>query len=114
MHQRNHLTNEKIRKKFDSQFDLVNYAISLATNMIHTGREGRVKSDTQNRATIILSEIINGKDQFDDVIVRPRREESQYSTADRHNVQVIEEVDPEAGSAKDKDRKKKKKKTFKE
>lgn len=113
MHQRNHLTNEKIRKKFDSQFDLVNYAISLATNMIHTGREGRVKSDTQNRATIILSEIINGKDQFDDVIVRPRREENQYSTADRH-VQIIEEVDSEDGSAKDKERKKKKKKTIKE
>ena len=28
------LTNEKIIKKFESQFDLVNYAIRLAENMI--------------------------------------------------------------------------------
>ena len=63
------LTNEKIRKKFNSQFELVNYAIRLAENMIKSGREPRVKTDSKNRALQILSEILNNKDRFDDIIV---------------------------------------------
>jgi hypothetical protein len=63
------LTNEKVRKKFKSQFDLVNYAIKLAENMIRTGRDCRVKIDSQNRALQILSEIIQDKDQFDEIPV---------------------------------------------
>jgi hypothetical protein len=66
------LTNEKISKRFKSQFDLVNYAIRLAENMISTGRDPRVKLDTQNRAMQILSEIANGKDVFDEI---PEEEE---------------------------------------
>jgi DNA-directed RNA polymerase subunit omega len=62
------LTNEKVRAKFVSQFDLVNYAIRLAANMIHTGRDARVKVDSQNRAMQVLGEIIEGKDQFDDIV----------------------------------------------
>lgn len=67
---KDYLTNEKVRKKFTSQFDLVNYAIKLATNMIMTGRDSRVKIDSQNRAMQVISEILNGKDQFDEIIVR--------------------------------------------
>ena len=48
-------------KKFKSSFDLVNYAIKLAENMIKTGRDARVKSDVQNRAMLILEEIRRGK-----------------------------------------------------
>jgi DNA-directed RNA polymerase subunit omega len=61
------ITNEKLSKKFENNFDLVNYAISLAENMIKTGRETRVKSEVQNRAMLILEEINQGKDQFDDI-----------------------------------------------
>lgn len=62
------ITNEKIKKRFVSQFDLVNYAIKLAANMIQTGRSGRVKSDSQNRTMIVLSEILNEKDVLDEII----------------------------------------------
>lgn len=61
------ITNEKLSKKFENNFDLVNYAISLAENMIKTGRDSRVKSDVQNRAMLILEEINQGKDHFDDI-----------------------------------------------
>lgn len=62
-----HLTNEVLRDRFKNSFDLVNYAIKLAENMIRTGREARVKSDVQNRAMLILEEIYEGKDQLDQV-----------------------------------------------
>lgn len=74
MELKDHLTNEKVCKKFKSQFDLVNYAIRLAENMIRTGRESRVKTDSQNRAMQILSEIISGKDQFDEIPVQVSEE----------------------------------------
>lgn len=63
------LTNEKISKKFRNQFELVNYAIKLAENMIRTGRDPRIKTDTQNRAMQIITEIVTGKDAFDDIPV---------------------------------------------
>lgn len=61
------LTNEKIVKKFTSQFELVNYAIKLAENMIISGREPRVKTATQNKSLQVLSEILNNKDKIDDL-----------------------------------------------
>lgn len=73
-----HLTNENMAKKFKSNFDLVNYAIKLAENMIRTGRDARVKSDVQNRALLILEEIHEGKDQFDEIKVTT----SSYSGSD--------------------------------
>jgi hypothetical protein len=60
-------TNEKLSKKFKSNFELVSYAIKLAENMIKTGRDARVKSDVQNRAMLILEEISEGKDKFDEI-----------------------------------------------
>lgn len=59
------LTNEDLTKKFKSNFDLVRYAIELAENMIKSGRDARVRSETQNRAMLVLEEIMAGKDQFD-------------------------------------------------
>lgn len=67
-------TNEALRKKFKSQFELVSYAISLAENMILTGREARVKTDTQNRAMQVLAEISAGKDQFVPVVEQKKPE----------------------------------------
>lgn len=72
------LTNEKLRKKFKSQFDLVRYAISLAENMILTGRETRIKTDVQNRAMQILEEIALGKDKFDEIPVKPEPSDPRF------------------------------------
>jgi hypothetical protein len=59
------LTNEKLKKRFASQFDLVNYAIKLAAQMIQTGRAPRVNSDVKNVALLIMQELNAGRDQFD-------------------------------------------------
>lgn len=55
-------TNEKINKKFNNQFVLVNYAIGMASSMIRSGRSPRVKINSENAALIILEEISEGKD----------------------------------------------------
>lgn len=108
------LTNEKVCKKFRSQFDLVNYAIRLAENMIKTGRDSRVKIDSQNRALQVLSEIVNDKDQFDEIpeaevaeVVETRRYERNDRNdrnSDKH-YERHEETRPSSGG-KNADRKK--------
>lgn len=69
-----YITSEKVRKRFKSQFDMVNYAIKLAANMISTGRDCRVKTDSQSRAIQILNEILNNKDHFDEILETPPEE----------------------------------------
>lgn len=70
MAENKHYTNEDLSSKFDNNFKLVIYAIALAENMIKTGRDARVKrKDTQNRAMLILEEIREGKDFFDEIFV---------------------------------------------
>lgn len=88
------ITNEAIRKKFISQFELVNYAIQLAENMIRTGREPRMKIDTQNRAMQILAEIACGKDRFDELIPAP-------SVEIEEDVRQMKEPTPRSGRASD-------------
>lgn len=61
------LTHASIRQKFKSQFELVNYAIQMADQFIHSGRSPRVHIDNQNPAVIIIEEIEEGKDTFDDL-----------------------------------------------
>jgi hypothetical protein len=68
------LTNEELRGKFGNQFDLVNYAIRLADNMIKTGRGPRVKVDIDNPVIHVLAEIEAGKDQLDEIIEMPKAE----------------------------------------
>lgn len=63
------LTNEAIRKKFNSQFELVNYAIKLSEQMIHSGRGPNVVTESENAAVIIISEIEQGKDKYDTQIL---------------------------------------------
>lgn len=63
---KDHLTNEIISKRFVNQFDLVNYAISVAEEMIHVGRAPRVKTETENPALQVLEEIAAGKDIFEE------------------------------------------------
>lgn len=60
------LTNESIRKKFKSQFELVNYAIELSEQMIVSGRSPMVTTENENVAVVIIKEIESGKDKFDD------------------------------------------------
>lgn len=74
-------TNEKLSKKFINQFDLVNYAIRLAENMIRTGRDARVKTEFQNRSMQILAEIVEDKDFFDEIIDSPILSEDLQSHA---------------------------------
>lgn len=62
------LTNESIRKKFKSQFELVNYAIKLSEQMIHSGRAPMIDTESENTAVIIIEEINEGKDKFDEHI----------------------------------------------
>lgn len=73
-----YLTNEKIAKKFTSQFELVNYAIKLAENMIVTGRDPRVRTNTQNRSLQVLCEILNNKDRLDEIFEDVEEEEVSY------------------------------------
>lgn len=67
METKEQLTNEKIRKRFVNQFELVNYAIKLAENMIRTGRDPRVKVDSHNRSLQVIGEIASGKDYLDEI-----------------------------------------------
>ena len=65
---KDNLTNETLGDKFKSQFDLVNYAIRLADNFIKSGRPPRIiKMEIQNPAAMILEEIRQGKDQFENI-----------------------------------------------
>lgn len=61
------LTNETLSKKFVSQFDLVNFAIHVAKDMIKSGRETRARKEIQNRAQQILEEIVEDKVLLDDI-----------------------------------------------
>lgn len=74
-----HLTNEDLTGRFKSNFNLVNYAIKLAENMIQSGRDPRVKSDLQNRAMLVLEEICAGKDYLDIIPEKPVEEQPEPS-----------------------------------
>lgn len=67
------LTNESIRKKFKSQFDLVSYAIKLAEQYIQSGRSPYVTVDNQNTAVVIIEEIEEGKDQLEEIQKVPEK-----------------------------------------
>lgn len=62
------LTNERLSKKFNSSFELVNYAIKLAENIVKTGRNSAVKTYVQNPAYWALLEIVEDKDAFQDLV----------------------------------------------
>lgn len=88
-----YLTNEKISRNFNNQFDLVNYAIKLAANMIQTGREPRVKMNTENPALLILEEIIEGKDTFVEVSAKKEQKNFKEIELERVKEKVEEEAD---------------------
>jgi hypothetical protein len=51
------LTNEKLLKKFKSQFELVDHAINIAVHMVKSGKEGRGKTENQNVALEVLEDL---------------------------------------------------------
>lgn len=85
MEKKETFTNETLSKKFKNIFDLVNYAISLAENMIKSGREPRVKrKDMQNRAMLILEEIKDGKDEFVEILNSEGQIDHDYDAYKKH------------------------------
>ena len=67
MYLKNRLTNEPLRKKEQSSYELVNYAIRLAKNMLEVERESHISAPgIINPAYLILEEIIQGKDAFEE------------------------------------------------
>jgi hypothetical protein len=79
------LTNEKLSKKFVSQFDLVNFAVHVAKDMIKSGRETRARKDIQNRAQQILEEITEDKVLLNDI-----DDEQQFEKMRLHEQTFIE------------------------
>ncbi len=67
MERHENLTNESLNKKFGSQFELVNFAIHVAKDMIASERAPRVETDAQNPAHWVLEEIEEDKAYFDDI-----------------------------------------------
>jgi len=61
------LTNEPFAKAGQSSFGLVLHAIRVAENMIQSGRDARVKVDSQSRAVQILAEIYEGRDELAEI-----------------------------------------------
>ncbi|NGX43290.1 MAG: hypothetical protein K940chlam7_01585 [Chlamydiae bacterium] len=96
MELKEHYTNEELCSKFDNQFNLVNYAIGLVGEMIRTGREPRVKSETENPALLVLEEILAGKDKLEERPVEektPLKSSAEVSTTEVVKESVIEEVE---------------------
>lgn len=79
-------THEELARKFKNNFDLVNYAIKLAKNMIRSGREPSLYAPIQNKATIVLNEIEHGRDRFE----QPKKDLRQNAVEGR-----IEELQSE-------------------
>lgn len=88
MEQKDALTNEKLNKKFKSQFDLVEHAIRLVDNMVKSGRSPRIKLDIQNPAVIALEEIVQGRDALVDL---PERPVMEYAMAVQTTTAVLPE-----------------------
>ncbi len=85
------LTNESLGKQFKSQFDMVNYAIRLAENMIKTGRESTVHSESQNTAMVVVAEIADGKDHLEDIFLEQQGFDDKGLNLNHIEEEVIEE-----------------------
>lgn len=86
------LTNEFVRKKFKSQFELVNYAIKLTEQLIKSGRTPRGFSDNLNPAVIIIEEIEDGKDHLDPIL--PQEPKAQVEEINQKEQAVEPNVKP--------------------
>ena len=64
------LTNEMLHKRFKSQFDLVRYAIKLATHKVQLDKDSPFP-ELENVATEVLDEIAEGLDEDITVFEEP-------------------------------------------
>lgn len=87
-----HLTNEKISKRFKSQFDLVNHSIRLASHYIQAGIEPSPGS-ADNIVNDVLSDIEHGRDTYQDIDEDPSEEEEVVDVAFSIKEEV-EEITP--------------------
>lgn len=78
------LTIESVAKKFESQFDMVNHAIKLIVNMIHTHRPARVKTVSKNPAAQVIAEMRAGKDYLEEI--KPETERNEGASEHTHKV----------------------------
>lgn len=65
MNYEEHLTIEDLSQIYDNRFKLVNHAINLAVDKIHSGRGPRVTINCSNNAAIVLAEMRAGQDFLD-------------------------------------------------
>ena len=55
-----YLTTEHVSRKFKNQFELVNFAIKMAQNMIKTGRDIQSYGDDENPALLVIEQLEDG------------------------------------------------------
>lgn len=78
-------TNEKLSKRFKSNFELVNYAIHLAEDRIRAGRDAHEISN-ENLVISVVKDLVTGKEILVPVMVvkekieafKPERENSRH------------------------------------
>jgi len=61
------LTNEDLKKDYESQFDLVNHLILEAQAMISSGRSPKVDTHSENVAVIVVDEEVR-KDHIAQIV----------------------------------------------
>lgn len=71
------LTTEHLKKDFPSSFELVNYSIKQAKDMIKSDRQCRVTTPIHNRAYQILLEIACHKDFFENIDLDDEEEKGE-------------------------------------
>lgn len=77
------LTTEPLKKRFQSPFDLVNYAVKLAGESLKTKRPSMLHQAVPNLAQQILLEIVNDQDLLiDAAILTAKREQLEREEAE--------------------------------
>lgn len=96
----NSLTNENIKSKFKSQFELVNYSILMAEQLIRSGRAPRVDIDNLNPAVVVVEEIEEGEDTLEPIAALPVESvQKETSTKERISREKKEESSYEGKSS---------------
>lgn len=69
------LTTEPLSKRFQSPFDLVNYAVRIAEQALQTRRPSMLHHPVPNLAQQVLLEIVNDQDLYIDVAMQKAKNE---------------------------------------
>lgn len=82
----NDRTCETLKVKYTNLFDLVNYSIEVAKNIIETERDPKVKSSIKNPSYNALEEIANNVD-----VIEPKKEKVIVEVEEKETEEVVEE-----------------------